>query len=138
MVDLEILKKPQLLSMFLLDELEAFGALAIEKEFNAPDVIFKQGAPADAMYIVADGSVEVLKITPQGQEQRLATLPVGALLGEMAFVDLSPRAATARAAGKVKLLEFTYSDIEAFCTSRPDIGIKFYRALLGVFRARMK
>lgn len=136
--DLEALKKPQLLSMFLMDELEAFGALAQTLELKPGEAIFAQGAPAASMYIVAEGGVDVVRKAADGKEERLTTLPVGALLGEMAFVDFAPRAASARATVKTRLLEFTYADIEMFFTSRPDIGIKFYRALLSVFRQRMK
>ena len=77
-----------------------------EKEFNARDIIFREGDPSDTAYIVRSGKVEILKHAAHGEVQ-LAVLSEGQTFGEMGvlFEPQSPRSATARA------LESTVVDI---------------------------
>ena len=55
----------------------------------AGETLFRAGDPADAMYVLLEGSLHVLvgdKVVEHSQR--------GAILGEMALVDNSPRGAT--------------------------------------------
>ena len=64
----------------------------------AGQTLFRVGDPGDAMYVVLEGSLNVLvgdKIVERSQK--------GAILGEMALVDNSPRGATIVAAESSKL-----------------------------------
>lgn len=58
----------------------------------AGDVLFREGDAGEVMYVVLEGTVEILT-----QEHRLESAEAGALIGEMAMIDAEPRAATARA-----------------------------------------
>ena len=57
-----------------------------------------EGDPGDLFYIVAEGSVEVLK-----GGQAIATTPAGGYFGEIALLRDVPRTATVRALGDVEL-----------------------------------
>ena len=67
------------------------------------EVIVRQGEPGDCMYVVQQGRVEVVQETEAGPHV-LATLGDGEFFGEMAIFDRSPRSATVRAQGEVRLL----------------------------------
>lgn len=58
----------------------------------ADEVLFREGDAGDVMYVVLEGTVEILT-----QEHLLESAEPGALIGEMAMIDAEPRAATARA-----------------------------------------
>jgi zinc transporter ZupT len=78
-------------------------------------VLFRAGDPADALFIVAHGTVEVLVAAAAGQagaEHRLAELGPGQAFGEMALLSGGPRTATVRAQGDVDLLEIDRADFE--------------------------
>jgi CRP-like cAMP-binding protein len=139
MEKIEILKKTQVLSMMLQDELEAFAAIATVRELTPGQTAFKQGEAATSMFIVMSGAIDVIKRSPNGAEKILATLGPGALLGEMALVDLAPRAATAMSSGtgRCALVEITYSELEGLIATRPEIGVKFLRALLSIMCKRL-
>ena len=62
----------------------------VEKQVLAKDaVLFDEGDPGDAVYIVESGSIVIRKTTGEGMID-LATLGPGELFGEMAIIDGSP------------------------------------------------
>lgn len=67
------------------------------KVYPVGEVIFKQGSNGRTAYIVQKGRVEIVRENDDGSEAILATIGNGAMFGEMAVIDDSPRMATARA-----------------------------------------
>ncbi|MFK8136786.1 MAG: Crp/Fnr family transcriptional regulator [Bdellovibrionales bacterium] len=61
------------------------------------DILFEEGAPSDAMYVVKSGAIAITKRKGDG-EIELARIMPGQLFGEMAFFDNKNRSAGARAA----------------------------------------
>jgi len=62
------------------------------------ETLFRQGDRGDCMYVLLDGSVDILVGSTVVESAR-----PGALLGEMAMVDSSPRSATVIATSDCKL-----------------------------------
>jgi CRP/FNR family cyclic AMP-dependent transcriptional regulator len=60
------------------------------EKYSSGDVIFKAGDPAQHMYVVLDGEIEV-----RVGDRVLNTLKEGELLGEMALIGDHKRSATA-------------------------------------------
>ncbi|HEX2448498.1 MAG TPA: cyclic nucleotide-binding domain-containing protein [Methyloceanibacter sp.] len=76
---------------------QAYGAIIKERRrppqaFSAGEVIFREGDKADTMYVIRSGEVVI-----ERAGQVFASLTSGAIFGEMALIDNSPRSATARA-----------------------------------------
>ena len=65
-------------------------------QFDAGDVIVRQGAPADKFFIIIDGEVDVVR-EEAGEQHDLATLKRGQFFGEMAILRDAPRMATVTA-----------------------------------------
>jgi CRP/FNR family transcriptional regulator, cyclic AMP receptor protein len=63
------------------------------RDFKAGDVIFWEGDPAQELFIIQSGEVEI-----RLGNRILETLPKYSIFGEMALVDNAPRSATAVAA----------------------------------------
>jgi len=70
-------------------------------------VIFKQGSTGRTAYIVQTGHVEIVRENDDGSEKILATIGTGAMFGEMAVIDDSPRMATARATESATVIVVT-------------------------------
>ena len=80
---------------------------------DAGEVIARQGAPADKFFIVVDGEVEV---TRQGEAQGTTTHGPGELIGEVAILRDTPRAATITATKATTLFSLerdTFRDLVA-------------------------
>ena len=73
-------------------EINLFKSSPDAYEVEAGDALFVEGEPGDVMYAVIEGHVEV---TLGGHVVEQAG--PGGILGELALIDASPRAATARA-----------------------------------------
>ena len=78
-------------------EVDTVRASLQTMQFDAGDVIVRQGGPADKFFIIVDGEVEVIR-EDDGHQRTLATLKQGQFFGEMAILRDAPRMATVRAA----------------------------------------
>jgi len=67
-------------------------------EFAENDVVFREGEPGDALYLVGKGSVRISKLGRGGQQETLGFIGPGSFFGEMALLDQEPRSAMATAA----------------------------------------
>jgi len=70
----------------------------------AGEIIVRQGAPADKMFIIVKGDVSVTREEPDGSKTELETLSDGQFFGELAILRDTPREATAKAETDVMLL----------------------------------
>jgi CRP/FNR family cyclic AMP-dependent transcriptional regulator len=69
------------------------GAGAPTRVYKAGDVIFREGDPAEELFVVKSGTVEI-----RLGNRLLDTLPERSIFGEMALIDPDARSATAVAA----------------------------------------
>lgn len=65
------------------------------RRFRRGEVLFHQGDPGDALFIVLSGAVKIVLPSEEGDEAILATLQRGDFLGELALLDGAERSATA-------------------------------------------
>lgn len=77
---------------------------ALGKSFPAGAIIFRQGEPAECMYIIRSGKVEVFREVEGREEVALGTLGPEDILGEMGLVEKSTRIASARALTEVRVM----------------------------------
>lgn len=76
----------------------------LEVEFTENTVIFEEGDPGDAAYLIVQGHVEIRKGMRTSNPQTLADLNHGDVFGEMALFDDRPRMAEAIARSPVKVI----------------------------------
>ena len=75
------------------------------RRFERDHFIFREHESGERAYIIAEGNVEILKESAEGLVS-LRVLKEGAMFGELALIDDSPRMASAKAInGPVELLE---------------------------------
>lgn len=100
-------KKELVYSVFTaLPRQQALGFTGELQPINVPagEVIVRQGAPADKIFIIVKGEVSVEREEPDGSKVELETLRDGQFFGEVAILRDTPREATARAETDVTLL----------------------------------
>jgi CRP/FNR family cyclic AMP-dependent transcriptional regulator len=100
-----------------------------EKAYTPGDVVFHEGEPGKALFVVLEGTVIISRAGPDG-EQTLRTMGPGACFGEMALIDDFPRSATARIAAPARLLILYKSDFDALVDGHPRIALVTLRNLL--------
>jgi len=123
----------------LFDDLEveeraALAATLTERVLEAGTVVFAAGDPGDALFIVADGGVEITK--GEGKSKTtLTTLFTAQIFGELAVFDGAPRSATATTTKKTTLLSLDQEDFHRFLISRPKAALTIMRELAERIRA---
>ena len=99
--------------------LETIG-LFTTVEVNAGQVIFYEGAPSDAFYLIVSGAVSVTQGAGEGVRE-LGRLAVGDAFGEMALLDNLPRMATLRAVEPTRLLRLRREVFTQFLHGIPAV-----------------
>ena len=69
----------------------------VPKTLKNNEVLFWEGQPGDAMYVIERGHVLVERVTEQGDTVAVAVLGPNSMVGEQALLGEDNRTATARA-----------------------------------------
>ncbi|MBT6432323.1 MAG: cyclic nucleotide-binding domain-containing protein [Deltaproteobacteria bacterium] len=109
-----ILAESPLFDNLLTTELTMLADLFTFKTYSAGEVVFDEGNVGDSMYVIAEGSVEVLRKNPAGELQPIAVLQAPQFFGEMSLIDKEYRSATVRANEGAKLLQLTNENLHVF------------------------
>jgi CRP-like cAMP-binding protein len=106
------------------------GAGVPARDFKAGDVIFRQGDPAQELFIIQSGEVEI-----RLGNRVLETLPQFSIFGEMALIDNAPRSATAIAASDVKLVSVSEKQFLFLISNTPYFALNVMRTMAQRLRA---
>ena len=98
--------------------------------FAKGDIIFRQGDSAAVMYDIVSGKVGIFNDYQGGQEEKIAELDAGQILGEMGMIEVYPRSATAVAlSDEVVLSELAEADLESYFKDDPAKVLQLMRQL---------
>jgi CRP/FNR family transcriptional regulator, cyclic AMP receptor protein len=98
------------------------------------DKLFSSGDPADAVYAIISGEIEVTITGPDGRNVFIAQLGSGTVIGEMGVLDGVPRTTYARATRKTELLKIDGKLVRDSLHDEPSSAL----ALLGVLARRLR
>lgn len=117
---LSVLAGSSLFDMLSDEELAAISALTRELRVPAGHVLFEEGELGDAVYVVVQGEVEVIRRDAKGSPRCIATLGVKQFFGEMSLIDKEHRSATIRARTDCELLHLSSENLTAFRRQHRD------------------
>jgi len=100
------------------------------EEFDPQAVIFSEGDPADAVYVILSGEVELAL-----RGQSLGTESEGSLIGEMALLDSASRNATAVARTRVKLARLDRAQFQKMIGENAEFSFRAMTVLANRLRA---
>jgi CRP-like cAMP-binding protein len=103
------------------EELIELARHASTRRLVRGDVLFNEGDPPDALYIVLRGRVAIANKSFDGRESVVALMENGDLFGEMGMLDGLPRSAEGRALEPSEVLELGYSAARALLERRPEL-----------------
>lgn len=96
--------------------------------YSDGEVIFKEGAKGEGMYVIQSGKIKITKETDSG-EVTIATLENGEIFGEMALFDRLPRSATATAIGEARILSIDKKKLFATISRDPTLVFKILESM---------
>ena len=107
--------------------LEQLAGQVREVHVPAGSWILREGDPADSMFIVASGRIEVIR--EERPETVLRVLRRGDVIGELALLQEGVRSASARAQRDTELLELGRAEFESLIEYVPSFATGMARAL---------
>jgi len=110
-------------------ELEQMSRVAVPRTFDRGEVIFREGDPGEALYVVRSGSVSIRRDHADGRTLALAELRPGSMFGELAAFGGEVRSATAEALEATALVAILGQDMQRVLRSDPEIALKLIGAL---------
>ena len=93
------------------------------------EALFYEGEPADSVYLINEGKADICIGSNNGSEVTVATLGKQELIGEMGIFRNSPRSATIRAAGSLKVLRIDGDVFLRIVTENPDAALAVMQIL---------
>ena len=102
------------------------------------EVLVREGAADDHLYVVAAGIVGVVKYIDTDTRLTVATLGVGDLAGEMGFVDGTKLSKLARRAGHARVLGLARERLESLIATHPAIVYHVMRAVIRTVHATQR
>ena len=111
--------------------LASTAAACVETALAAGEVLFRQGAAGDALYVVVEGRVAVLAETGEGPPRLVGTVGAGECVGEGALLLAGRRTATARAESACRLIRLSREAFDRAVAAQPAV-----RAVLTTLVAR--
>jgi len=119
-------------------ERRLLAGLGERRQVPPGTVLFKEGTPGDAFYIILRGAVRITKVLPGTGEEVLAVLPAGSTCGEMALIDEYPRSATAVADRRATLLVIGKGAFAGLLEGDPGLAVKLLWALCRSLSGRLR
>ncbi len=109
------------------------GAGAPTLRFRAGEVIFREGDPAEELFVVKSGKIEI-----RLGNRLVDTLPEFSIFGEMALIDRSPRSATAVAATDATIVPVAEKQFLFLVSRTPFFALNVMRVLADRLRSANK
>jgi CRP/FNR family transcriptional regulator, cyclic AMP receptor protein len=102
--------------------LAAIAAASNARQLVRGDVLFNEGDPPDALYLVTRGRIAiVMSNSIDRRESVVALMEPGDLFGELGLLDEGPRSAMARSLEPSELIEVPYQPVREMLDENPRL-----------------
>jgi hypothetical protein len=102
-----------------------FEDVADRLDLTRGQMLMRRGEPGGDVYVLTSGTLDVVD-SRQIPEIILLSLHEGAVVGELAFIDDSPRSADVRAPGDASVLRWSREDLRALLKRHAELAGTFY------------
>ena len=130
----QVFKQNPLFSSLSVDQIERLTCRARGQRYRRNSIIFNEGDPGPALYMIVKGRVKMSQSSPDGKERTLALLSPGDVFGEMALLDEQARSADAVVVEDAELLIVPRKEFLDFIMAQPQAAM----SLLVVLSQRLR
>ncbi len=111
------------------DDLQRIAQLAVPRQFEPGQVVFRKGDQSDTCYIVRSGHARAVREHPDGRTITLATFGPGDIFGELAMFEDERRSATVEAIELTSAVAVLGPDMRRLMSIHPQISMRLAIAL---------
>jgi CRP/FNR family transcriptional regulator len=116
-------------STLVKDDLERIAQFAVPREFEAGEVVFREGDASDTCYVVRDGRARAIRTHRDGRALTLATFGPGDIFGELALFEDERRSATIEAIEPTTAVAVLGPDMRRLMSEHAEISARLAIAL---------
>lgn len=113
---------------------DELGDRLVRRVFKRGQAVFHQGDPGDALYVLVEGSVNVVVTSESGDRMVLTTMHAPDVLGEIALLDGGMRSATAEAVEETTALMLSRGAFLELMREHPALVDQLMRSLGALVR----
>jgi CRP-like cAMP-binding protein len=110
-------------------DLERIGQLAVPRQFEPGQAVFREGDQSDTCYIVREGQARAIRTHGDGRTITLATFGPGDIFGELAMFEDERRSATVEATEPTSVVAVLGPDMRRLMAEHPEISTRLVIAL---------
>jgi CRP-like cAMP-binding protein len=125
----ELLGRVPVFSTLEPEDLERIAELAVPREYEPGQIVFREGDASDTCYIVRSGRARAVREHPDGRTITLATFGMGDIFGELAMFEDELRSATVEAVQRTSAVAVLGPDMRRLMVEHPQIAIRLLAAL---------
>lgn len=123
--DFNFLEKTYFFDALSVEERMTIGKMALYRKYEAGELVFSQGDPAEAFFLVVSGQVQAYKIGPDGKEMILHLVGPGEVFAEYpVFGGISKYPAYALCLEETELLAIPAEAFRTLVAGKPEILMK--------------
>ncbi|HEX4944987.1 MAG TPA: cyclic nucleotide-binding domain-containing protein, partial [Usitatibacteraceae bacterium] len=126
----ELVRKSVLADELSDGDVEVVAALVRLHRLEDGQVISPEGEPDSHMHVIVNGALAVSRPGPGGAWENLHVMTAGDLVGELSFLDGTPRFAALRALGQTEIFSLDRADLESLVEKHPWIAYRLMRAIV--------
>ncbi|MGB3647100.1 MAG: cyclic nucleotide-binding domain-containing protein [Desulfobulbales bacterium] len=119
------------------EEIEILAETAEQVEIEPGDILFREQDPADSVYLVIFGAVNLYSCFNENIDQTIMTVRTGGFVGILAIIDDQVRDINARAVEKTKAYKFDREKLHTLIAEENNFGVKFLRLLNDLLGKRL-
>jgi len=125
----ELLARVPVFSTLEHEDLERIAELAVPRDYEPGQIVFREGDASDTCYIVRSGRARAVREHPDGRTITLATFGTGDIFGELAMFEDELRSATVEAVQRTSAVAVLGPDMRRLMVEHPQIAIRLLAAL---------
>lgn len=118
--------------------LQIIASIGQSKSLPAGSPLFVENMIGDSLYVVAEGTVQLMVKAPGGDEVALSEVCAPDTLGEAALLRAGPRQCSAIAQTPCQVVEIARRDLAALQRTKPQACLKLMMAVVEVVGDRLR
>jgi CRP/FNR family transcriptional regulator, cyclic AMP receptor protein len=146
--EIALLRETELFRDLTGEQIRKILSISRKVSFSENQVIMREGEEGDAMYIILEGTVEVVKSLVIGDPDEEADeknkvftrldASVHAVFGEIGLFEAMKRTATIKTVTKCRLFEIRRGDLLRLADANHELGYRIFFNLAKIVSARLK
>ncbi|HYB22551.1 MAG TPA: Crp/Fnr family transcriptional regulator [Solirubrobacteraceae bacterium] len=126
---IELLGRVPVFSALERDDLARIAGMAVPRNFEPGQAVFREGDASDTCYVVREGHVRAIRSHGDGRTITLATFGPGDFFGELAMFEDERRSATVEAIEPATVVGVLGPDMRRLMSEHAEIAVRLVVAL---------